>query len=123
MHLCRIEIYPIKSLDSLTVRSARMTEGGILENDRVFAILDRDGKYVNGKRTARVHDLRCTFDPDIKEVRFWQTGEVPVQFCLDEKNAVSKWLGDFFGFPVVLAHEANKGFPDDREAFGPTIVS
>ena len=36
---------------------------------------------------------------------------------------MEKWLSDFFGFPVTIRHESEKGFPDDREAFGPTIVS
>ena len=32
-------------------------------------------------------------------------------------------MSDFFGFAVAVRHETEKGFPDDREAFGPTIVS
>ena len=123
MRLCRIEIFPIKSLDGIALETARITPGGILEKDRVFAIKDADGKVVNGKRTARVHQLRCAFDPGINEVRLWQGSESPVQFPLDDPGSMSGWLSDFFGFPVGLHHEAEKGFPDDREAFGPTIVS
>ena len=39
MHLGRIVIFPIKSLDGMVVDEAAITPGGILENDRVFAIL------------------------------------------------------------------------------------
>ena len=123
MQLGRIVIFPIKSLDGIPLESARFTAGGILENDRIFAIYDAEGKVVNGKRTARVHDLRCQFDPQIREVRLWQKDESPAQFQLDNPAPMEKWLGDFFGFPIVLRHETEKGFPDDREAFGPTIVS
>jgi MOSC domain-containing protein len=69
MQLGRIFIFPIKSLDGVSLESARVTGGGILENDRAYAIYDADGKVVNGKRTARVHELRCAFDPQIREVR------------------------------------------------------
>lgn len=123
MQLGRIQIFPIKALDGFPVESARFTAGGILENDRVFAIYDADGKVINGKRTARVHDLRSQFDPQIREVRLWQKEESPAQFPLDDLAALGKWLSDFFGLAVAVRHETEKGFPDDREAFGPTIVS
>jgi len=119
----RIVIFPIKSLDGFLAESARFTAGGILENDRIFAIYDEAGKVVNGKRTPRVHELRCVFDPQVREVRLWPNGQTPQQFQLDDRPPLEKWLSEFFGFAVVLRHEAEKGFPDDREAFGPTIVS
>jgi MOSC domain-containing protein len=124
MRLGKIWIFPIKSLDGLLVEQTKITSGGILENDRIYAIFDTDGKVVNGKRTARVHELRCAFDSGIKEVRLWQSGESsPAQFQLDAPDQMEKWLGEFFGFSVTLRRESQKGFPDDREAFGPTIVS
>jgi uncharacterized protein YcbX len=123
MRLARIIIYPIKSLDGISAESARFTAGGILEKDRVLAIYDAEGKVVNGKRLARVHDLRSAFDPEIREVRLWQKEETPLQFQLDDRPPMEKWLSDFFGFAVTLQYESEKGFPDDREAFGPTIVS
>ena len=119
----RIIIFPIKSLDGFLAESARFTAGGILENDRVFAIYDDAGKVVNGKRTPRVHELRCAFDAQVREVRLWPNGQTPQQFPLDDRAPLDKWLSEFFGFGVVLRHETEKGFPDDREAFGPTIVS
>jgi uncharacterized protein YcbX len=124
MRLGKIQIYPIKSLDGVSLAEVPLTAGGILENDRVYAIFDRDGKVVNGKRTARIHELRCAFDPAIKEVRLWENGGAssPV-FQLDSPAGLEKWLADFFGFPVTLQREPAKGFPDDRTAFGPTITS
>jgi uncharacterized protein YcbX len=64
MVLRQIILYPIKSLDGVVVERARLTAGGILEHDRVYAIVDDAGAYVNGKRTARVHALRSEFDPE-----------------------------------------------------------
>jgi len=124
VYLGKIVIFPIKSLDGLPVEQARITPGGILENDRIYAIFDKDDRVVNGKRTARVHELRSEFDPQVKEVRLWQSGEAsPQQFNFDEPGHMEKWLGEFFGFPVTLRREAQKGFPDDHTAFGPTITS
>jgi len=124
VHLARILVFPIKSLDGLSLEQAVVTPGGILHADRVYAIFDHDGRVVNGKRTARIHELRSAFDARLREVRFWTDGDTtPVQFPLDTPAPIEQWLGDFFGFYVALKHEPVKGFPDDREAFGPTIVS
>jgi uncharacterized protein YcbX len=123
MRVSRISIFPIKSLDGVLVEAIRFTAGGILENDRVYALYDAEGKVVNGKRTPHIHELRSEFDPEIREVRIWPNGQTPQQFQLDTPAPLEKWLSDFFDFPVVLRRETEKGFPDDREAFGPTIVS
>jgi uncharacterized protein YcbX len=42
---------------------------------------------------------------------------------MDVPEAIGRWLTEFFGFPVTLKHDPTAGFPDDRTAFGPTIVS
>lgn len=124
MRLRRIAVFPIKSLDSVDVTQAVVTSGGILENDRVYAIFDREGRVVNGKRTAQIQRLRCSFDPDIEEVRLWETGHsCAAQFALSEPWLIQAWLGDFLGFPVELRREPESGFPDDRLAYGPTVVS
>ena len=124
MRLGQIQIFPIKSLDGVLVEHAQITSGGILENDRVYAIFDKDGRVVNGKRTARVHELRCDFDAKIKEVRLWQNGGSPHGAISSGcPGRIEKWLGEFFVFSVTLQHELQKGFPDDHEAFGPTITS
>src|SRR5277367_3140340 len=110
MRLGRIIIFPIKSLDGVSVETVRITSGGILENDRVYAIYDAEEKVVNGKRTARVHELRCEFDADVREIRLRQNGEsTQEQFQLDDLIPIQKWLSEFFGFAVFLRREAEKG--------------
>src|SRR5258708_24415660 len=123
MNFAGMEIFPIKFIDGLILEEARVAPGGILEHDRVYAIMDRDGRVVNGKRTARVHQLRCAFDPLIKEVQLWQSGSSPAQFRLDDPGPIGKWLTDFFGFPATLRRDSQKGFPDDRVASSPTLTS
>ena len=124
LRLDRIELFPIKSLDGVLVTEALISEGGILDHDRAYAIFDADGQVVNGKRTERVHDLRCAFDRTLTEVRLWHNGEPSArQFDLVDRAPLDRWLSDFFGFSVTVRHEPNRGFPDDGEAYGPTITS
>ena len=68
--LGRITIYPIKSLDGVDVESVAVLPNGALENDRRFALVDADGHYVNGKRTAAVHRIRAAYDLTQMTVRF-----------------------------------------------------
>ena len=83
-----------------------------------------DGKVVNGKRTARVHELRCAFDAAFKEVRLGQNGSVPVQFRLDDSCPDRPMARRIFRISRrICGTIADKGFPDDRKAFGPTITS
>jgi uncharacterized protein YcbX len=122
--LSRIEIFPIKSLDGVELAEARISAGGILEHDRVYAIVDQAGRVVNGKRTAQIHQLRCSFDARIEEVWLWRTGESSqARFSLREPAPIARWLSEFFGFSVSLRHEPKQGFPDDSAAYGPTVCS
>ena len=124
MFLERIIIYPIKSLDGVDVQETRVTPGGILEFDRIHAIVDEKGAYVNGKRTPRVQLLRAEFAPDFQEIAIG-TRDAPAleHFSLSAPAALNRWLSDFFGFAVTLTSEAASGFPDDRGAPGPTITN
>jgi uncharacterized protein len=124
MFLNRIVVYPIKSLDGVAVKKASITAGGILEFDRIHAIVDQAGAYVNGKRTPLIHVLRTIFDPSFKEVEIWRNGDsMRNRFSLAEPGPFNIWLSDYFGFSVKVISETKSGFPDDRAAFGPTITS
>ena len=75
MRLSRIDLYPIKSLDGVSVTEVCITAGGTLEGDRIYAMVDAAGAYVNGKRTGQVHLLRTTFADNYKEASFWVNGD------------------------------------------------
>jgi len=123
MRLSRIDLYPIKSLDGVSVTEVCITAGGTLEGDRIYAMVDDTGAYVNGKRTGQVHLLRTTFAAKYKEASFWVNGDNAKQdFVLTEPGRLNRWLSDFFGFGVKLIFEPRNGFPDDSVASGPTIV-
>ena len=124
--LTQIVIYPIKSLDGKIVDRAKISAGGALEFDRRWAIVDADGKVVNAKRTAKVQQLRSQFDFTEDPTITIQTAKknTSYTFCLTtELTELASWLSQFFGFPVNIIENSIVGFPDDLDAYGPTIVS
>lgn len=124
MRLGRIIIFPIKSLDGITRESVRVTSGGILEGDRIHAMFDKAGRVVNGKRTARVHRLRSAFDETLSEVTLWEEGTTErARFNLAEPGPIGEWLTRFFGFPIFLRTDTERGFPDDESVSGPTLTT
>ncbi|PSB40025.1 MOSC domain-containing protein [Chamaesiphon polymorphus CCALA 037] len=131
--LAQIIVYPVKSLDGMVVDRAKISSGGALEFDRRWAIVDASGKVVNAKRTAKIQQLRAEFnfgsgdlESDSRSIVRLQTLEDPQthSFCLNtELTELGSWLSQFFGFSVSLIENATTGFPDDPDAYGPTIVS
>lgn len=122
--VARISLHPIKSLDAMVVTRARISQGGSLEHDREFALVDPEGKFVNGKRNARVHLLRSGFDIETRTVTLHTSTGDKRSFQVDDDRAeLELWLSRFFGFPVKFVRDASTGFPDDREASGPTVIS
>lgn len=122
-HLAKIWIYPIKSLDGVEVPQAAVLPGGALAHDREFAIFDQQGKVVNGKRTARIQQIRSTFDL-LQRIVTLSADHASQQFHLDaDRPAIADWLSQYLGYQVTLQQNLHMGFPDDTEASGPTIVS
>ncbi len=118
-HLARIRLYPVKSLSPQEVSEATVLATGALQHDREMALFDGEGKFINGKRSPLVHGLRAAFDP--------ATGGLCVggrQFHLpDDQDAVEAWFSAHFGQTVTLRRDTAGGFPDDKNALGPTVIS
>lgn len=124
-YLAKIFLYPIKSLDGVEVEKATILPGGALRYDRELAIIDAQGKFVNGKRHAKIHLLRSKFSVNERIIHFQFPGSnSPQVFHLDEDlKAIEAILSDFFGFAVKLMQNTNMGFPDDTDSPGPTVIS
>jgi uncharacterized protein YcbX len=123
--LARIVVFPVKSLDGMDAEEARILPSGALEHDRRFAIVGRDGRFVNGKREPGVHRLRTSYDATSRRLTLRRPDDAaPRTFSLDDERALlESWLGETFGYPVEIQEEGGGGFPDDREAPGPTLVA
>jgi len=125
MTLSSITVYPIKSLDPVDVGQVRITPGGILEHDRIWALRDRDGRYINGKSLSRIHLLRSRFllpGTSVTLAFGEESGEYT--FSLDtECQALEEWLQTKLEMPVQVVADPDRGFADDNRATGPTVVS
>jgi uncharacterized protein YcbX len=124
-HVGRLLIYPIKSLDGVEIQQGTILPGGALQNDRELALVDETGRFVNGKRTAQVHRLRSTFDLENRQLALRiQNSDSVAHFHLDlDRLALEQWFSEYFGFPVHLIQNLDRGFPDDTASPGPTVIS
>jgi uncharacterized protein YcbX len=125
-HLARILIYPIKSLDGVAITEATLLSGGALAHDREFALFDQQGRVVNGKRTAKIHSVRSTYDLSARTVdlRIQDSQQPEAPFHLDrDRAALATWFSNYLGYAVTLQQNLQMGFPDDADASGPTVVT
>ena len=124
-YLARILLYPVKSLDPLEVTEAAILSTGALEHDREFALFDEEGRFINGKRSPLVHGLSAAFDPDTGLLCLAPraTGRAQRFHWPDDRIALDAWLSLYFGRAVSLRRDADGGFPDDKNALGPTVIS
>ena len=99
--ISRIRIYPIKSLDPVELQEA---EVGIhsLRYDREFAMLTNDERFMNGKRSGRVNELKAAYDLPNYTVTFSDRSGGPAHsfHLLNEKSEAEKYVSEFFGEPI-----------------------
>ena len=125
--LAKIRLHPIKALDPLPVKEARIGPNGGLELDRVWALYSVDGRWVNAKRTAAMHLIRAAYAPDISSVTLTVPGDrrrIPAMtfaFPGDTEGA-AEWFSMYFEQAIQVRY-TREGVPDDGLAAGPTIVS
>ncbi|MGG6237659.1 MOSC domain-containing protein [Nodosilinea sp. AN01ver1] len=124
-YLARIDIFPVKSLDGVSVAEATVLGSGALAGDRTYALFDSQGHVINGKRNAVIHQLRSTFSKDGEWITLASAGnDSPSSFHLQQQRLeLETWLADYFQQPITLQENCELGFPDDTQAVGPTVVS
>jgi len=123
-----LQIFPIKSLDPVSLPAVTLLPDGPIQNDRRWALFDADEKVVNAKRFPALQRIRTEFSSDWTQltVRFADAQEnsgSPEQFAWPgEMNRFAARVSDFLERPVQLREAADFGFPDDRDASGPTFI-
>jgi len=125
--LTDIRLYPIKSLDPISVSSATIGPSGGLALDRTWALYSVDGRWVNGKRTPAIHLIRADYSPDLTTVTLSVPGDrrhIPTRtFAFPEAHEdAAEWFSVFFEQQILVRY-SESGFPDDPIANGPTIIS
>lgn len=123
--LARVMIFPIKSLDGVSVPQAKLLPSGALEFDRRWAIVDRAGTWVNGKRSPAVQTLRVEYDLPTESVLLRRPGDVAARrfHWTAERAGLEECLSEHLGQAVQLVENATHGWPDDTEWPGPTVIS
>ncbi len=123
--LHRITVYPIKSLDGISLTVCPVRPSGALFGDRRFRLVDSDGKVMNSKRTARIHPVRTTYALGNGHVTLHDTltGDRATLSLFEDREAIARWFSDRLGAELTLEENTTTGFPDDLEAPGPTLIS
>lgn len=119
-----IGIHPIKALDRISVESARITDGGIVEHDRKFALYDHEQEQpINGIKRDEVHNLTASFSDNFNVVTL-ETDEGNIQeFNLaEDQQAAAEWFSRFFDTPISIQQDEANGFVSRPEA-GPSVIS
>jgi hypothetical protein len=90
--------------------------------------VDLDGRVVNAKRTAAFHPIRAEYDLAEKLISLSRWADPPSAPAhtfplVPGTEGPCEWLSDALGVKVLLEERPDGGFPDDRDAPGPTLVS
>lgn len=123
--LSRITIYPVKSLDGMSLQKAIVTEGGCLLHDREYSISDDKGNLIIGKTNHLVHSLRSVVDFESETISLRQMHETTWRrFHLQkEKLAIQTYLSDYFGVKTLLLQNKTGRFLDIPDISGVTVLS
>lgn len=129
--LARILIYPLKSFDPVSVDEVRVLPSGALEHDRQFALFDAADKWVNGKRTPKIHSLRTDFNLASRTITLHEEGDRQQSLAAqarsfhldDDRGALERYLSNQLGTSVQLREDSVGGFPDDTDSPGPTVIT
>ncbi|MBI5757234.1 MAG: MOSC N-terminal beta barrel domain-containing protein [Planctomycetales bacterium] len=121
--LARILIHPIKSFDAVEVASADVLPSGALRNDRRWALVDADDRFVNGKRSPLLQRIRSQFDLEHERVDLSFGGDTVSFHLAEDRASLERWLSERLDVAVRLVENREVGFPDDLDSPGPTIVS
>lgn len=123
-----LAIYPIKSLDPVVQEGVNVLPSGALENDRRWALVDDQRRFINSKRTPRLHTIRADYDLPALRVRLRDasTSRGPSTDWLEMEtnhSAIASFFSGILGMSAHVIENREQGFPDDLESPGPTMVS
>ncbi len=123
--ISRITIYPVKSLDGVSLRKAKIGKGGCLLHDREYAIINSAGNFIIGKTNVLVHSLRTEVDFEHEIISFrHESGTIWTPFHLQkEKPIIDQYLSHFFNTPVSLIKNSEGRFMDIPDISGMTVLS
>jgi len=122
-HVANVGVHPVKALSRIDVNAARVTAGGVLADDRKYALFTDDGDAINGIETPRVHDVDASYDFESEVLTVATDEGERRRFDLraDPEEAAA-WFSEFLGKTVTIRRDPVDGFVSRPEA-GPSVVS
>ncbi|MDG5776787.1 MOSC N-terminal beta barrel domain-containing protein [Haloarculaceae archaeon H-GB2-1] len=117
-----IGVHPVKAFERVDVESARISKGGIVEPDRLYAFQKPNGDMVNGIELDGVHDVTTSFDFETEELTASAHGDRRHFDLRNDPDAAAEWFGDVLGVDLTLHRDPTHGFISRPEA-GPSVVS
>ena len=119
-----ITIYPVKSLDGISVDVAEIGNHSYLVNDRRFAIFGEDDKLINGKSEPKVHLLRLRRKDDAcLECESVLLNETFTFDTTGHTTSFAMFLSRHFGKPVEVREDQEGNFQDVPHDAALTVVS
>ena len=145
-YLSGITIYPVKSLGGIGLQEVTVLPCGALLNDRRWRLVDVEGDVVNAKKNVRFHAIRSEFHLEgasSDSTNNLSRSQNTVTLSIDERftaenlqgycsesfplipgrDGPCEWLSEVLSEKVFLQERIDGGFPDDRDASGPTVIS
>lgn len=130
VHLERIRIRPIASLDAVSVPERTLADGG-LAWDRRYTIVERTAGFdaetapVTAEREPRLRTLETSYDLERETVTVGERGgDETATFHLElDRDCFASWLSEYVGYPVDIVRTDESDGPDAADASGPTVVS
>ncbi len=116
-------VYPVKSMDGLSVVQAAITQGGSLAWDRQFAFFNAEGRTVNAKKYPAIQRIRADYNLNYRLVTLSVANHSKTFDLFYDQEAIARWVGDFLGISVTMRQNNLTGFPDDDSRTGPTVIS
>lgn len=123
-HLSRITLFPLKSLDGQDVEEAVVLRNAGLRHDREYCLRDAAGKTLNTKKLgSELTRIRSEVHFGFGDIVLTD-GATTETFNLERGRAkIEEWFSARLKQQVRLAYDPERGFPDDTEASGPTVIS
>lgn len=122
--IARLRVYPVKGLDGIDRESGRIDEWGTLDLDRRYVLLDEAGDPINGKRTATIHSIDASFDPEDHRLTVETPAEGPETVTLADaagRERAGEYFEAVFDRPVRV--EPAEPPAVDRPGMGPAVIS
>lgn len=122
-YLARIFLYPIKSLDPVSLDRVQVQESAGLAGDRQYALFDSRGRVLNAKRLGTaLLSIRAAYSDEGRRIELQAGGSHLACQIAERMEDLGEFFGRALGGGVSIGRDPRTGYFDDLDASGPTIL-